>query len=469
MSDFFNLREFVANFDHGIVIYYLALNFFYLILLGLSLVELISRRLEAKIEKEELVDDHNFIPISILSPAFNEAPTIVSSVRAMLSLDYPSFELIVINDGSTDETLKIRVDTFKLYPLPASVRLSIKTQQVIQYYRSMVEPKLIVVDKQNGGKSDALNAGINAAQTPLFLACDADTLLEKTALRSLASAFLTSSNMAACGGTIRVVNSCTVEKGVIKAVRFPREVLPALQAIEYLRAFFLGRLGWNRLGGNLVVSGALGLFDRDMVMAVGGYAVNTVGEDMELIVRLHRHFYELGTPKQVRFIVEPLAWTEVPVTASQLGRQRERWHRGLLQSLWLHRKMFFNPKFKMTGLIGYPFFVLGEMLAPVVEGFGLIGIVVGIYLDSIDLGFIWMFFLAAWGLNILMNLVAILVEQLTYKRYHGVGNLGRMVFYAFFENVGYRQLTVFWRLKSFWYWAKGSLSWGALNRKGFES
>ncbi len=468
MIDPLSLRTLVAHWDHGIVIYYLALNFFYILLLALSLIELVARRREALIEKEELASDHNFVPISILTPAFNESVTIVTSIEAILMLEYPSFELIIINDGSTDDTLKVLNEAFNLYQVPPTVRQTISTKPIKNYYRSQKFPKLLIIDKFNGGKADSLNAGINAAQMPLFLACDADTLLEKSALRSLASAFLTSSNMVACGGTIRVATSCVVHQGEVEEVRFPRQPLAAMQSIEYLRAFFLGRLGWNRLGGNLVVSGALGLFDRDLVMDVGGYAVNTVGEDMELIVKLHHHYYQIGAPKRVRFIVEPLAWTEVPITNRDLSRQRERWHRGLLQSLWLHRQMFFNPKYKMIGLVGYPFFVFGEMLAPVIEGLGMLGIIVGIFINAIDLGYVWLFFLAAWGVNTFINLVAVLVEQIAYKRYRGMSEVGRMVFYAFVENLGYRQLTVFWRLKSFWYWAKGSLNWSPLQKKGFS-
>jgi cellulose synthase/poly-beta-1,6-N-acetylglucosamine synthase-like glycosyltransferase len=463
-----NLRVAVAYVDQAIVTYYLALNAFYLMLLLLSILEVIRRRWEIRLEHDELAKDGNFIPISILCPAYNESLTIVSSIRAMLNLDYPEYELIVVNDGSADNTMDVLKETFQLYEVPATVRQTLKTQTVRKYYRSMKEPKLMVIDKENGGKSDALNAGVNACETPLFLACDADTLIEKSALRSLASSFLISSKMVACGGTIRVANNCTVEKGIVTTARFPRDVLPAMQAIEYLRAFFLGRLGWNRLGGNLVVSGALGLFDRDLVLAAGGYATGIVGEDMELIMRLHRHYLKAGQPRKVRFIADPLAWTEVPDSVSQLGRQRERWHRGLIDSLWKHRGMLFNPRYRRIGFISYPFFLWGEMMAPAIEAIGIIGVVIGFMLQSIDENFVIMFFLAAWGVNILMNLVAILVEQLTYKRYDGWDDLGRMVFYAFVENVGLRQLTVWWRLKGFWSWLRGNRTWGTLARKGFS-
>jgi cellulose synthase/poly-beta-1,6-N-acetylglucosamine synthase-like glycosyltransferase len=227
-------------------------------------------------------------------------------------------------------------------------------------------------------------------------------------------------------------------------------------------------MGWNRLGGNLVVSGALGLFDRELVIAAGGYKPGTLGEDMELIVRLHRFYRANRIPKTIRFIADPLAWTEVPATAKSLGSQRERWYRGLIESLWLHRVLFFNPRYGIIGLLNYPFFVLGELVAPIIEGLGIIGLILGYLLGAIDSEFIVMFFLAAWGVNILMNLAAILVEQLTYKRYSGLDDLGRMIYYALIENVGYRQVTVWWRLKAYWSVVTGKRSWGFLGRQGFR-
>ncbi len=458
----------VSNVDHVILVYYLSLNGFYFILLALSMLEVIARQWEMRLEKEELTDNNNFIPVSILCPAYNESLTIASSLHSMQHLDYPEYELVVVNDGSTDNTMEVLKETFQLYEVPASVRVTLKTERVRGYYRSMTHKNLIVVDKENGGKSDALNAAINACSFPLFLACDADTLIEKTALRSLASSFLISSNMAASGGTIRVVNNCEVEAGQVTKIRFPRDVLPAFQAVEYLRIFFLGRLGWNRLGGSLVVSGALGLFDRDLVIGAGGYSRTTVGEDMELVMRLHHHYLKARTPKRVRFVPDPLAWTEVPATTAQLGRQRERWHRGLIECLWRHKTMFLNPKYGRVGLIAYPFYLFGEMVAPVIEAIGIIGVVAGFFMDVLNTEFVIMFFLAAWGVTFMMNLTAILVEQLTYKRYHGYNDVGRMIYYALIENVSYRQVTIVWRLQAFWHFLRGRSSWGDMKRVGFK-
>ena len=463
------LRKFLVNLDYLILFYFIFLNSFYALLLIFSVVEATSRNRESEMEKLEFNYPEAMIPISILSPAFNEEATIVTSVHAMLNLQYPDHEVIVINDGSKDSTLEKLIESYNLFKIPSTARQTIKTQSIVATYRSLSEPKLTVIDKINGGKADSLNAGINNCLNPLFLACDADTIIDKHALSTLAVTFLTKSNTVAAGGTIRVVNNCKVENGQVSSIIFPRDKLPAIQAVEYLRAFYLGRLGWNRLGGNLVISGAFGLFDREAVLQIGGYATDTVGEDMELIVRLQRYGYENGYVRSVQFAPGPLAWTEVPASKAVLSRQRERWHRGLIQTLWKHRVMLLNPKYGVVGLLGIPYFTFGEMLAPIIEVIGLIGVVVGYMLDAIDVFFIINFFLAAWGLSILMNIVAITMEQTLFKRYKGLDDLGRIIYYAFAENLGYRQQSIFWRLTAFWRFIRGNQSWGNMERQGFKN
>jgi cellulose synthase/poly-beta-1,6-N-acetylglucosamine synthase-like glycosyltransferase len=462
------LRRLLADLDYIILFYFILLNSFYTILLICSVFEVASRNRETELEKLEFNFTEAMIPISILSPAYNEAATIVTSVRAMLDLQYPDHEVIVINDGSKDNTLEKLIDSFKLFPVPTTTRQLIKTKQIVKTYRSLLEPKLTVIDKINGGKADSLNTGINACQNPLFLACDADTIIDKHALSTLAVTFLTKSNTVAAGGTIRVVNDCHVENGRVTSVIFPREPLPAIQAVEYLRAFYLGRLGWNRLGGNLVISGAFGLFDRDAALEVGGYATDTVSEDMELIVRMQRIAYEKGAVRSVQFAPGPLAWTEVPSTKTILSRQRERWHRGLIQTLWKHRKMILNPKYGVTGLLGMPYFTFGEMLAPVIEAIGVMGVILGFALDAVDIIFVINFFLVAWGFSIVMNLAAITIEQGMFQKYKGIDDLGRAIYYAFAENLGHRQITLHWRLNAFLKFIRGNNTWGVMERKGFS-
>jgi cellulose synthase/poly-beta-1,6-N-acetylglucosamine synthase-like glycosyltransferase len=248
-----------------------------------------------------------------------------------------------------------------------------------------------------------------------------------------------------------------------------RRWLPGIQTVEYLRAFLFGRLGWNRLGGNLIISGAFGLFRRDLVLAIGGYRTSTVGEDMDLVVRLHRHMYEQGIPGEIPFIPDPVAWTEVPTSTKVLGRQRERWHRGLIEILWANRSMLFNPKYGRIGMLAYPYFLFGEMLAPVVELLGYICLVLGIFVTGIDYSFAWLFLLCALAYGTLLTFWAIVLEELSFRRYGKMKDLLWMFLFAVVETVGYRQMTVWFRLKAFWKFARGEHSWGAMTREGFAA
>ncbi|HYT10627.1 MAG TPA: glycosyltransferase family 2 protein [Mycobacteriales bacterium] len=289
--------------------------------------------------------------VSVLAPAHNEAATIAASVRALLALRYPRLQVVVINDGSTDGTLEALRHQFALVPVHPILRLSVPTAAVRGLYHSLTAPALLVVDKANGGKADALNAGVNAAAGELLCAIDADTLIEPDALLRVVRPFLGRGDVVASGGTIRVANDCVVRSGRVVTARAPRRLLPGVQAVEYLRAFLFGRLGWNRLGGNLIISGAFGLFRRDAVLTAGGYAADTVGEDMELVVRLRRRGIEAGGPAEVVFVPDPVAWTEVPESVRVLGRQRDRWQRGLADVLVRHRRLIGNPRYGALGRV----------------------------------------------------------------------------------------------------------------------
>ncbi len=267
--------------------------------------------------------------ISALAPAYNEEANVAESVHALMMLQYPALEVVLINDGSKDSTLEVLIRTFDLYPIHPIFRNQVQSQPVRGLYRSKIHPQLLVVDKENGGKADALNAGLNCATGELVCAIDADTLIEPDALLRIVRPFLTDENVVAAGGTIRVANGSRVAHGRVIDARVPRGLLAGCQTVEYLRSFLFGRLGWNSLGGNLIISGAFGLFRRESVLEVGGYVHDTVGEDMELIADLRRQGQERGTASRVDFVPDPVAWTEVPESLRVLGRQRDRWHRGL--------------------------------------------------------------------------------------------------------------------------------------------
>jgi cellulose synthase/poly-beta-1,6-N-acetylglucosamine synthase-like glycosyltransferase len=456
--------------DICILIYFILLNSFYILLVLLSLPDIVQRFRETNQERfENLLKSESIPPITILAPAYNEEAGILPSVRSMLNLSYPHVEVVVINDGSKDGTLQKMIDEFHMIPVPAAIPITILTQPILGYYRSRDYPNLKVIDKMNGGKADSLNAGINACSTPFFMAVDADTIIDRDALRRMVRPMLTRKHTIASGSTIRVANDCRVEFGRVTKVNFPTKPLPAIQVVEYLRAFLFGRLGWNHIGGNLVISGAFGLFDKAAVVEVGGYLTDTVGEDMELTVRLHRHFREQKRPYRVQFIPDPVAWTEVPSDMRSLAKQRERWHRGLIDTLNRHREMFLNPRYGIIGMVSFPFFVVGEMLAPVVEFVGYVGLVLGLFFHAVNIPFAILFFLAAWGLMIILTILSIIMEETTFRKYTRFRDLLKMFFFSVCENIGYRQLTVLWRLKAFYNYFRGVKNWNKSKRVGFNT
>jgi cellulose synthase/poly-beta-1,6-N-acetylglucosamine synthase-like glycosyltransferase len=452
------------------LVYFVWLNSGYALLLLLSIPEIWEQtRLAADDDLVRLRKAEAPPPITVLVPAHNEEATIVTSVTALLALDYTQFEVVVVNDGSKDGTLAVLREAFDLYEIPRVYSEVIETRPLRGLYRSRTRERLLVLDKENGGKADALNAAINASRFPLVIAVDADTLIEPDALLRLTRAFLLNRRIAAAGGTIRVVNSCRVEAGRVLEPRVPKAFLPGIQVVEYLRAFLFGRLGWNRLGGSLIVSGAFGLFRKEYLLAIHGYRPGSVVEDLDLVVRLHRYLRQHKLPDEVSFIPDPVAWTEVPETRRVLGAQRERWHRGLIATVWLYKSMLFNPRYGRAGLLAMPFFAFGEMLAPIVEVSGYVFSIAGIALGRVDVQFALLLMLVAWGYGMVLSLWAVLLEEASFRRYRRPGDLLRLLWYAFIETFGYRQLSAWWRFRAFLtIWRRGR-GWGEMVRWGFQA
>jgi cellulose synthase/poly-beta-1,6-N-acetylglucosamine synthase-like glycosyltransferase len=452
-----------------LVLYFVGVNLWYLTLLISSMLELRRHLLLISEESRHLLLSSTLSPtISILAPAFNEEASIEASLRSLLALQYTNLEVIVISDGSKDRTVEVLIDRFDLVPVKAIYEQRIETRPVRALYRSSTYPSLVVVDKENGGKADALNVGLSFARGELVCAMDADTLIEADGLQRMVRPFLLSTEVVAAGGTIRVVNGSQVEYGrVIKAI-VPTNLLAGIQVVEYLRAFLFGRLGWNRLGGNIIVSGAFGLFQREAVLSAGGYLHDTVGEDMELVLRLKRLSYERGGRGEIAFVPDSVAWTEVPESKGALGRQRDRWHRGLADVLWRHRRMFFNPRYGVTGLFIYPYYALVELLAPVFEAVGLAVLALGLVTGAADWRFAALFYLSAYGLGTALTAVTLIVEDVSFHRYEAFRDRGLLFCWALLENLGYRQLTVYWRLRGVWKFLRGRKDWGKMDRKGFH-
>jgi YaiO family outer membrane protein len=462
------LASLVATTDLTILVYFLVLNSFYALLLILSIPEIWEQtRLAEDEDFQRLMQSDALPPITILVPAHNESATIEASVTAILTLEYRNYEVIVVNDGSKDDTMDRLRQAFELYEIPRIYPETIPTKPLRALYRSRSRSRLTVLDKENGGKADSLNAAINASRFPLVIAVDADTLIEPDALLRLTRPFLLGRQIAAVGGTVRVANNCTVKDGRVTDARVPGKVIPGIQVVEYLRAFLFGRLGWNRLGGNLIISGAFGLFRKDYVMAVAGYRTSSIVEDLDLVVRMHRYLRQHKIKYEMPFIPDPVAWTEVPESFKILSRQRERWHRGLIAAMWQYKSMLFNPRYGRIGMLAMPFFAFGEMLAPVVELLGYLITTVGLAFGLVNVSFALLFVLVAWGYGMLLSIWAVVLEEVSFRRYRRFGDLFRLLLFASLENFGYRQLTVFWRLKAFANVWRGVHVWGDMARKGF--
>lgn len=464
-----SLVALIRTTDYLVIWYFVALNTFYALLVLLSIPEILKHWHIANADDvSRPMNSAALPPISVLMPAYNMEATIVESVRAQLTLRYPRHEVIVINDGSTDGMLERLDAEFKLYRVPPAIPKRLETAPIEGYYRSRNAAGLLVVDKENGGKADALNAGLGAARYPLVVAADADTMIEKDALLRLVRPFMVGRPVAAAGGTIRIANGCRIRNARVEQPKLPRRFLAAVQVPEYLRAFLFGRLGWNQLGGNLVISGAFGLFRRSLLIEIGGYLTDTVVEDLDLVIRLHKYLREQGVEYEIPFIPDPVAWTEVPPDLRTLGRQRERWHRGLVGAMRLHYRMLFNPRYGRVGLITFPFFLFGEALAPLVELVGLVLTAVALAFGVVNLQFALVFLSVAVGYQMLLSMWAILLEEATFRTYPRRRDFLLMLLLALLEPFGYRQLTVLWRLQGIWNAGRGLSHWGDMRRYGFS-
>ncbi|MGI9648635.1 MAG: glycosyltransferase [Acidimicrobiia bacterium] len=449
--------------------YFVVVNAFYLMLSVLAYRSLrrYVRRLKS-LHVRDLLTSAGGLPISLIVPAFNERATIVDSIRSLLTLDYPSYEILIVNDGSTDGTLEDLIGAFDLERSERVATSSVATAAVKAVYRSREHPGLWVVDKENGGKADALNACLNHTRTPLFCAMDADTLLEPDSLMRVVRPFLEDGRTVAAGGIVRVANGCVVEAGLVREVRLPRNLLARFQTLEYLRAFLAARVGWDELGATMIISGAFGAFRREIVAGAGGFSTDTVGEDMELVVRLHAYCRDNRIPYRVSFVPDPVAWTEAPESLAPLGRQRDRWQRGLAEVIVRHRRLFARPRYGPVATVALPFSVVFELLGPVIELIGYATILVAAMAGAISTTQLVAFLALALFFGSGFSIAAVALEELSFRRYQRSGDLGRLLLIALVESFGYRQLTLIWRLQGLWSAARGKTSWGAMERVGFD-
>lgn len=418
---------------------------------------------------KEILDFELAPSVSVLVPAYNEEASIVVSVRSLLKLEYGNYEVVVINDGSDDRTLHHLKAAFDLRPLTMSLINPLKSNPVRGCYisRKTDGPRLIVVDKEKGGKADALNAGISYARGELYCVTDADSILERDALLRTVKPFLDRPDTVAVGGIVRLANGSRFEDGRPPELRLPTEHLVRFQVVEYLRAFLFGRSGYSELNALLIIAGAFGVLRRDVVLEIGGYRTDRVGEDMDLVVRVHKHLLETKRPYHITFVGDPICWTQAPHTYRDLARQRNRWYRGLVEVLWAHRNMCLNPRYGMVGMFAYPSYVLVEALGPLIEMGGYLSMALSLAFGWVDAEFALMFLAMAVVYGLFLSVGAVLLEDVTFRRYPRWQDAAILIFYAALENFGYRQLHVWWRLQGLWDLMRGRRQWGDLQRKGF--
>ncbi|MFJ7367927.1 glycosyltransferase [Lysinibacillus sp. NPDC098008] len=455
-------------FGGTIVFYMLVVIISYSIMLATAMFDLRKRyRLDLSEYDDAHMDAFYSKPVSLLVPAFNEEVGVVDTVYSLLNLRYPQTEIIIINDGSTDKTLQTVIEHFRMKPINKVVRMNIPTKEVKQIYESEIYQNCILVDKENGGKADALNVGINVSQYPYFCSVDGDSVLDdKSLLRVMKPIILSDGEVIAAGGNIRIANGAKMQFGAIDQVQLPDNPLVIMQIIEYLRAFLIGRMAFSKFNLVLIISGAFSVFSKKWAIEAGGYSTNIIGEDMELVVNIHRQIKKKKENKRIEYVPDPVCWTEAPQTLHVLRNQRRRWHQGLIESLWKHKAMTFNPKYGMIGLISFPYFWLIECLGPIVELGGYIYIVIAFFLGKIyyEIAFILLLLFVIYG--VIFSIAAVLFEAWGMNTYPRKRELLRMVLLAVTEIFWYRPLTLLWRCEGLVRFLLGKRSWGNMKRAG---
>lgn len=454
----------------GFVAYFLLIHGSYLLIHGVALIGVRRTLREQRVDSAYDLQDSPFIPgIAVIVPAYNEAPVVATSVQSLLSVEYPDFEVVVVNDGSTDDTLARLREAFDLQPVEAEYPVDAPCENIDSVYQAE-DVDLVVLDKANGGKADALNAGIFFTDQPLFCAVDADTVIERDALIKVVRPFLRNPGRTiASGGTVRVANGCQFRDSLVERVGLSDSWLVNLQAMEYLRAFLAGRIGLSMIGSLLIMSGAFGLFRTNTVRKIGGYSTDTITEDMELIVRLHRHFLEHKQKYSIRFVPEAVVWTEVPEERDALSRQRRRWYQGLLESLLMHRAMIGRRRYGVIGLVALPFFLLVETFGPIVEGLGYVIVPTAFVVGLLNLPFFVLFLAVAIGLGTFMSWLGIFTEAYGFRRYDNPRDIAALLGYGLLENVLYRQWKAFIAWRGLVHFVRGDSSWGEMARAGIEN
>ncbi|TDQ23989.1 glycosyltransferase family 2 protein [Tenacibaculum caenipelagi] len=465
-----------------LIIHFLFLAYSFLVLLSYGILAIFSRketisylRKNSFVNYKDILSSELAPGISIIAPAYNESLNIVENVRSLLSAHYANYDVIIVNDGSTDDSLDRLIKAYNLEKVEYLINERIKTKPIRAGVFKSKNPafeKLIVVDKENGGKADALNVGLNISKNDYVACIDVDCLLMEDSLQKMIKPFLeyTDRRVIASGGVIRIANSCIIEDGKLMDVNYPKITLVRLQILEYLRSFLLGRMAWSKLNGLLVISGAFGMFDKNIAIKVGGYNTKTVGEDMEIVVRMRRYMEEQKIEYKVAYIPDPLCWTEAPENYKTFISQRNRWTRGTIETLKEHRVIGFNPKYRVLGMLSFPYWFLFERMAPIVEVLGIIYFTLLLFVRNIQWDYALGFFLAAYFSSVIYTLLAVFSEEFTFHQYKKKGEGFQLVLSAFIEPLLLHPVVLYAAVKgNIDYYFNKNLKWGEMKRKGLTN
>lgn len=447
MNELFNYSIYFLN--PFFLIYFGFINLIYTILLFYGVKRVNSRARQLAVESLMPIYRSESLPeITFMVAAYNEESDILTTIDNLLALSYEYKRILIINDGSTDGTLDLLKRQYHLLPMPKYYEDKLPSKPVRGLYQSKSHPIIQVIDKENGEKFDALNAGLNACTTTFFITVDADTCIEDANFESLIRPIFFEKTNVALGAAVYIKNGCLLKYNQISPDIAPGDYLSAMQSIEYIRAF-LSRQGWNYLGGNVVISGAFSILLTKVVMQCGGFAP-TIANDMEIIIRLNRILIATKTPYRIIYLPDPVAWTDAPMTIRELGRQRAGWHRGLLESIWYNRVLFFNTNYRPYGFWTFSFLVLAEALEPLVELLAYLYVLVGLWLHAFDTYALLLILCVVWMFNFFLSLAALLVEETTFSRYTQFKRIVYLMYYSLIENLGYKQMNLWWRIRGFY-------------------
>ena len=451
-----------------ILVYFVITNVTYTLLMVVSLYAVtMHSKYASQIRGRDLLQSPVTPPVALIVPAYNEEEGIVQTVLSLFDVEYPEKELIVVDDGSRDDTAQRLIERFGLQPADFIYRPRLNARPPLGFFYNPEHPELLLIRKENGGKPDALNVGINMARSPYFCTVDADSIIEKEALVRLMEPVLESRvPTVVSGGVVRIANGCTARNGRIESVDLPHTWLERCQVVEYIRTFLFGRPGWNFLNATFIASGAFCLLHRESVIAAGGFGTDTVTEDIDVIATLHRTLRSKGQPYRMVFSSDPVCWTEAPKDLRMLARQRRRWQLGLLQTVMKHNDMIFNPRYGALGMLSMPFHAYIEAVGCLVEALGTVLIPFSFLVGAMPLSLFLLLMFLAVGYGTLLSTGSVLMEEATIRRYPRVRHVIALMGYAFLENLGYRQMTAFFRAQGAIQYLLGQRSWETVQKTG---